>query len=100
MLREISQEKKDKYQKMISLTCGALRSKQKLKEQNNNGLTEPKNGLTVTKGKGTGECGWGGRRGMRGIGISTCNAGGARGGRYNTETTCSDSTASPYADGQ
>ena len=33
----------------------------KLKVQNSNRLTEPKNGLTVTKGKGTGEDGWEGR---------------------------------------
>ena len=30
-------------------------NKAKLKEQNSSRLTEPKNGLTVTKGKGTGE---------------------------------------------
>ena len=33
----------------------------KLKEQNSSRLTEPKNGLTVTKGKGTGQEGWEGR---------------------------------------
>ena len=33
----------------------------KLKEQNSSRLTEPKNELTVTKGKGTGEDGWEGR---------------------------------------
>ena len=30
----------------------------KLKEQNSSRPTEPKNGLTVAKGKGTGEDGW------------------------------------------
>ena len=37
------------------------KNKAKLKEQNSSRLTEPKNGLTVTKGKGTGEGGWEGR---------------------------------------
>ena len=37
------------------------RTKKKLKEQNSSRITEPKNGLTVTKGKGTGEYGWEGR---------------------------------------
>ena len=32
-----------------------------MKEQNSSRITEPKNGLTVTKGKGTGEDGWEGR---------------------------------------
>ena len=32
-----------------------------MKEQNSSRLTEPKNGLTVSKGKGTGEDGWEGR---------------------------------------
>ena len=35
--------------------------KEKLKEQNSSRITEPKNGLTVTKGKGTGEDAWEGR---------------------------------------
>ena len=35
-----------------------IRTKQKLQEQNSSRLTEPKNGLRVTKGKGTGEDGW------------------------------------------
>ena len=39
----------------------SIRTKQKLKEQNSSRITEPKNGLTVTKGKGTGENGWEGR---------------------------------------
>ena len=60
MLSDISQVKKDKYQ-MISLICAVLTSKQKLKEHNSSTLTEPKTGLTVTKGKGTGESGWEGR---------------------------------------
>ena len=37
------------------------KNKRKLKEQNSSRITEPKNGLTVTKGKGTGEDGWEGR---------------------------------------
>ena len=37
------------------------KNKEKLKEQNSSRLTEPKNGLTVTKGKGTGEVVWEGR---------------------------------------
>ena len=37
------------------------KNKEKLKEQNSSTITEPKNGLTVTKGKGTGEDGWEGR---------------------------------------
>ena len=39
----------------------SIRTKEKLKEQNSSRITEPKNGLTVTKGKGTGEDGWEGR---------------------------------------
>ena len=34
------------------------KNKEKLKEQNSSRITEPKNGLTVTKGIGTGEVGW------------------------------------------
>ena len=34
------------------------KNKEKLKEQNSSRLTEPKNGLTVTKGKGTGVGEW------------------------------------------
>ena len=37
------------------------KNKRKLKEQNSSRSTEPKNGLIVTKGKGTGEDGWEGR---------------------------------------
>ena len=37
------------------------KNKGKRKEQNSSRITEPKNGLTVTKGKGTGENGWEGR---------------------------------------
>ena len=33
------------------------KNKEKLKEQNSSRITEPKKGLTVTKGKGTGEDG-------------------------------------------
>ena len=59
MLSEISQAAKDKYQ-MISLLW-SIRTKEKLKEQNSSRITEPKKGLTDTKGKGTGEDGWEGR---------------------------------------
>ena len=53
----------------------------KLKEQNSSRFTEPKNGLTVTKGKGLGRMGGkGGIRGLRGIMTSTHNAGGHREG--------------------
>ena len=55
MLSEISQVSND-FTHMWS-----IRTKQKLKEQNSSRFTEPKNGLTVTKGKGTGEGGWEGR---------------------------------------
>ena len=34
------------------------KNKGKLKEQNSSRITETKNGLTVTKSKGTGEDGW------------------------------------------
>ena len=53
------------------------KNKAKLKEQNSSRLTEPKNGLTVAKGKGTGgEMGEkGGIRGKRGLKISTHNLG-------------------------
>ena len=37
------------------------KSKEQLKEQNSSRSTEPKNGLIVIKGKGTGEDGWEGR---------------------------------------
>ena len=72
------------------------KNKGKLKEQNSSRITEPKNGLTVTKGKGTGEDEWEGRlRRKRGITISTHNVGGGGTGRlYNTEKTSSDSPAS------
>ena len=39
----------------------SIRTKEKLKEQNSSRITEPKNGLTVTKGKETGENGRVGR---------------------------------------
>ena len=35
----------------------SIRTKEKLKEQKSSRITEPKKGLTVTKGKGTGENG-------------------------------------------
>ena len=38
-----------------------MECKNKKKEQKSSRITEPKNGLTVTKGKGTGEDGWEGR---------------------------------------
>ena len=60
MLSEISQAEKEKYQ-TISLICGVSEQRKKLKEQHNSRLTGPKNGLTVTKGKGTGEDGWEGK---------------------------------------
>ena len=51
-------------------------NKEKLKEQNSSRLTEPKNGLIVTNGRGTGEDGWEGRYGgKRGMMISTYNVG-------------------------
>ena len=37
------------------------KNKGKLKEKNSSRITEPKNGLTGTKEKGTGEDGWEGR---------------------------------------
>ena len=37
------------------------KNKEKLKEKNSSRITEPTNGLTATKGKGTGEDGWEGR---------------------------------------
>ena len=36
------------------MTLWGTRKKQNMKEQNRSRLTKPKNGLTVTKGKGTG----------------------------------------------
>jgi len=39
----------------------SIRTKEKLKEQNNSRITEPKNGLTGIKGKGTEEDVWVGR---------------------------------------
>ena len=39
----------------------SIRTKEKLKEQNSSRITELKNGLTGTKGKGTGEDRWVGR---------------------------------------
>ena len=34
------------------------KNKEKLKEQNSSRITEPKNGLMVTEGKGSGQEGW------------------------------------------
>ena len=81
-----------------------IRTKEKLKEQNSSRITEPKNGLTVTKGKGTGEDGWdrtdyGGKRKWA-LGFSMYNVGESWGRLWNTEKTSSDSTASFYADEQ
>ena len=57
------------------------KKKGKLKEQNSSRITEPKNGLMVSKGKGTGEDEWEGRekRGKKqeGLTISMYNVGGA-----------------------
>ena len=67
-----------------------------MKEQSSSRLTEPKNGLTVAKGNGTGEYGWEGRdKGKKGITISTHNVGGGvRGRQYSTKKTSNDSIAS------
>ena len=63
----------------------SVRTKEKLKEQNSSRITEPKNGLTVTKGKGTVEDGWEGRdkewEKKQGIMISMYNVGGGGKGR-------------------
>ena len=79
------------------------KNKGKLNEQNSR-ITEPKNGLIVTKGKGTGDDGWEGRdkggEKKEGITISMYSAWGARGRLCNTEKTSSDFTASHYVDGQ
>ena len=59
------------------------KNKEKLKEQNTSRITESKNGLTVTKGKGTEEDGWEGRdkggRKKRSITISMHNVYGGTG---------------------
>ena len=69
-----------------------------MKEQNSSRLTEPKNGLTVMKGKGTWEDGV---RGERVITIHTHNLGaGGTGKALYTQKTSSDSIASYCADGQ
>ena len=54
MISEISQAEKNKYQNDFT-HMWSIRTEQKLKKQNSSRLTEPKNGLTVTKGKGTEE---------------------------------------------
>ena len=75
MLSEISQVEKEKYQ-MISL-FGKYNNKAKLKEQNSSRLTDSKKAPAVTKGKESGEGGWGERerRGLRGNMIVTHNVG-------------------------
>ena len=77
-------------------------NKEKLKKQNSSRITEPENGLTVTKGKRTGEDGWEGRdkRGERGISSTYDVEQGTWGRWYDTEKTSSDSIASYYTDGQ
>ena len=85
-----------------------IRTQEKLKEQNSSRITELKNGLTGTKGKGSGEDGWvgrdngeegeGGGRKKGGIKISMHGCVGERGGLYNTEKTSSDSATFCYAD--
>ena len=80
------------------------KNKGKLKEQTTSRITEPKNGLIVTKGKGTGEDGWevrdNGRKKKEGTMISMYSAWGTRGELCNTEKTSSDFTPSYYTDGQ
>ena len=56
MLSEISQAEKDKYQ-MYFHSYVEYKNKGKLKEQNSSRITEPRNGLTVSKGIETGENG-------------------------------------------
>ena len=74
------------------------KNKEKLKEQNSSRITEPKNGLIVTKGKVLGMMsGKGGIRAGKkkeGITISMYSMGGTQGELCNTEKTSSDSTAS------
>ena len=79
------------------------KNKRKLKEQNSSRSTEPKNGPTVTKGKGTGEDGWEGRdkgrkkrKGALQLAYILC--GGTR--RAVQLKASSDFTASYYGDGQ
>ena len=80
------------------------KNKGKLREQNSSRITEPRNGLIVTKGKGTGTMG--GKGGIRvgkkkgGITISMYSVVGGMGRVCNTEKTSSDFTAPYYADGQ
>ena len=77
------------------------KNKGKLKEQNSSRITEPKNRLTATKGKGTVKGGIRVGKKKGGITISMCNVGvGGMGRAYNTEKTSSYSTASYYTDGQ
>jgi len=60
MLSEISHAEKDKCQ-LISLTWGLPEIRKGVIEQDSSTRSEPKNGLTVTKGNGTEEDGLGGR---------------------------------------
>ena len=80
------------------------KNRRKPKEQNSSRNTEPKNGLTVTKGKGLVRMvGKGGVRvGKKkgGITINMYSVGVPRGGLCNTGKTSSDFTASYYVDGQ
>ena len=81
------------------------KTKEKLKEQNSSRITEPPNGLTVIKGKGTGEIGWEGRdKGRKkrkgALQLACIVLGGAQGGLCNTEKTNGDFTASYYVEGQ
>jgi len=65
-------------------------NKEKLKEKNDSRLTEPDSGLTVTKGKGTGQGGWedrnkgGEKKGVIRITMYNVWSGGSLGGLYNT----------------
>ena len=80
------------------------KNKRKLKEQNSSRSTEPKNGLTGTKRKGTGEDRWEGRdmggKKRRGALRLACIVLGRHGEGCATEKTSSDSTASYYVEGQ
>ena len=80
----------------------SVRSKQKVKEQNSSRLTEPTNGVTVTKGKRSEEDGWeGGISGKRGIMISIHNVcGGGRHGKGSLTQISSDSITSYYTSGK
>ena len=64
MLSEISQGEREIPNDFTHLW--SIRTKEKLKEKNSSRITEPKNGLTVTKRKATGEGGNGEIRGEMG----------------------------------